>query len=96
VAGDVELVERVRKVLALGGLFLCRLNSTNDRNYGSVGHHEIEKNYYLVAGKPKRFFDQVEVEFLFASGWRVLTSVEEVIHRYAKPKVVWRIIAAAA
>jgi SAM-dependent methyltransferase len=91
----VELVERVRHVLAPGGLFLCRLNSTNDRNHGSIGHPAIEKNYYLVAGRPKRFFSQKEVELLFASGWRVRTLVEEVIHRYAMPKVVWRVVAAA-
>jgi SAM-dependent methyltransferase len=52
----VELVERVRDVLVPGGLLLCRLNSTNDRNYGSIGHPEIERNYYLVAGRAKRFF----------------------------------------
>jgi hypothetical protein len=68
----------------------------NDRNYGSIGHPEIEKNYYLVAGRPKRFFSQAEVEVLFASGWRVLTLAEEEIHRYAMPKVVWLVIAAAA
>lgn len=92
----VELVERIHDVLAPGGLLLCRLNSTDDRNYGSMGHPELEKNYYLVEGKPKRFFSQVEVEQLFSSGWRVLTTVEEVIHRYAEPKVVWHVVATAA
>ena len=33
-----QLVERLRDTLAPGGLLLCRLNSTNDRNHGSVGH----------------------------------------------------------
>jgi hypothetical protein len=72
------------------------LNSTNDRNHGSIGHPEIDKNYYLVAGRPKRFFSQPDVEVLFASGWRVETLVEEVIHRCVNPKVVWRVIATAA
>lgn len=92
----LDLFARVRQVIEPGGLFLCRLNSTKDRNHGAVGHPEIDENYYLVAGTPKRFFNQTEVERLFASGWRVLTLVEEEIHRYAMPKVAWRVIAAAA
>lgn len=92
----LDVVARIRQVLEPGGLFLCRLNSTNDRNYGSVGYPEIEKNYYLVAGRPKRFFSRAEVDVLFATGWRVLTLVEEEIHRYAMPKAVWRVIAGAA
>lgn len=92
----LDVVERIRLVLTPGGLFLCRLNSTNDRNHGSVGHPEIAKNYYLVGGNPKRFFSQADVELLFASGWHLRTLVEEVIHRYAEPKVVWRVIAEAA
>ena len=91
----LQLVERVHGVLAPGGLFLCRLNSTNDQNFGSIGHPGIEQNYYLVNGKPKRFFSQPEIERLFASGWSVRTLSEEVIHRYAKPKVVWQVVAAA-
>ena len=90
------LVERLRDVLTPGGLLLCRLNSTEDRNHGSVGHPEIERHYYRVEGSPKRFFDRADVELLFASGWHVRTLAEEVIHRYEMPKVVWRIVADAA
>ena len=49
----------------------------------------------MVSGKPKRFFSQADVECLFASGWQVRTLVEEVIHRYGTPKVVWRVVADA-
>ena len=87
------LVERIRDTLAPGGLLLCRLNSTDARNPGSMGHPQIERNYYMVSGTPKRFFSQADVESLFASGWRIRTLVEEVIHRYGMPKVVWRVVA---
>lgn len=33
----VALVHRVRSALAFGGVFLCRLNSTEDHNYGASG-----------------------------------------------------------
>jgi trans-aconitate methyltransferase len=88
-----QLVARLRNTLTPGGLLLCRLNSTNDRNHGSIGHPQIETNYFMVSGRPKRFFSQADVESLFASGWHVRTLVEEVIHRYEMPKVVWRVIA---
>ncbi len=58
----VALVHRVREVLRPGGLLLCRLNSTNDHNYGASGHVAIEEKYYSVNGEPKRFFDKPAIE----------------------------------
>ena len=54
---------------------------------------EIARNYYLVSGRPKRFFSQATWRVLFASGWQVRTLVEEVLHGYAMPKIVWRVVA---
>jgi SAM-dependent methyltransferase len=92
-AETVELVERIRRVLAADGLFVCRVNSTNDRNYGAVGHPEIDRHYYSVSGRTKRFFDRADVESLLATGWQARTLLEETIDRYGLPKVVWRVVA---
>ena len=73
-------------------MLLCRLNSTNDHNYGAVGYPRIEHNYYLVQGEPKRFFDQTSIEAVFAAGWRMLSVAERVIERYAHPKAVWEVV----
>lgn len=89
----VALFQRVRETLAPDGLFLCRLNSTRDVNFGAVGHPEIEANYFSVDGRPKRFFDRAAIDALFASGWRQLSCQETVIARYGRPKVVWEIVA---
>ena len=89
----VALVERIRELLLPAGLLLCRLNSTNDVHHGAVGHPEIEKDYYLVDGQPKRFFDRVAVEELFADGWHTLSLREQTVQRYARPKVLWEIVA---
>lgn len=89
----LALAGRIRATLALTGLLLCRLNSTNDRHYGAHGHAAIERNYYLVDGEPKRFFDRADVERLFATGWRVLHQEETVFRRYALPKAAWEVIA---
>jgi SAM-dependent methyltransferase len=88
----LALVERIFDLLSPAGLLLCRLNSTNDHHYGASGHPQIEPNYYLVDGEPKRFFDRADMHALFATGWRVLHREERIVHRYAKPKSVWEAV----
>ena len=88
------LVERVRRVLHPAGVLLCRLNSTNDHHFGASGHPEIEKDFYLVDGAPKRFFDRAAVDRLFSPGWRAISIEEKVIDRYDDPKAVWEVILA--
>lgn len=50
------IVDRVRLAQQPGGVLLCRLNSTDDRNFGADSSEEIEPGYMLVSGQPKRFF----------------------------------------
>lgn len=94
----IALVERIREALRPGstqgksGLLLCRLNSTNDHEFGASGHPEIEPQYFMVKGEPKRFFDRPAVERLFAGGWRVLGLEENIIHRYDRPKSAWEAV----
>jgi SAM-dependent methyltransferase len=85
------LVERIHNILRLGGVLLCRVNSTNDHNYGASGHPRIEDNYYSVDGEPKRFFDNAALNKLF-TGWRILAEEEMIIHRYDRPKVIWELV----
>jgi len=76
-----------------GGVLLCRLNSTNDHNYGASGHPAIEENFYSVHGKPKRFFNRQSVQELFSLGWRMLSAEELIIHKYPPhAKAVWEVI----
>jgi SAM-dependent methyltransferase len=89
----LALVQRIRSTLKPEGLLLCRLNSTHDHHYGASGHTKIDDNYYVVDGEPKRFFDRTTAEALFADGWHTLSIAEQVIDRYAKPKVVWELVA---
>ena len=86
------LVQRIRSVLRPGGLLLCRLNSTEDRHFGAQGHPEIEPNYYLVNGEPKRFFDRASVDALFAEGWNALSVEHFVTRKYVKPKALWEAV----
>lgn len=88
----VRLVERIRKVLRPGGLLLSRFNSTRDHHFGAQGHPMIETNFYLVDGQPKRFFDQAAIEALFDQGWQRHSLREQVVDRYAQPKMLWELV----
>ena len=76
----------------MGGVLLCRLNSTNDHNYGASGHPRIADDYFSVNGEPKRFFSRESIQQLFATGWRMLATEEMVIHKYAHLKVAWEVV----
>ncbi|MBK8321491.1 MAG: class I SAM-dependent methyltransferase [Betaproteobacteria bacterium] len=91
-ADTMALVARIREALRPGGLLLCRLNSTEDYHYGASGHPKIEDDYYLVEGEPKRFFDAVAVDRLFATGWRAISKEHYVTAKYANPKALWEIV----
>ena len=88
----VSIVNRVRLALRLGGVLVCRLNSTEDTNFGADGCEEIEPNYFLVNGQPKRFFDEIAVRRLFADGWNMIALEHVTTDKYQKPKAAWEVI----
>ncbi|MEP7156919.1 MAG: class I SAM-dependent methyltransferase, partial [Betaproteobacteria bacterium] len=88
----LALVSRIHATLPVGGLLFCRLNSVNDIHYGATGHALIEKNYFLVNGEPKRFFDESDVNRMFSAGWRRLHIEETIVHRYQHPKSAWEVV----
>lgn len=83
----------VRRVLRPGGLFLCRVNSVNDVNHGSVGFPEVEHHFYQYGDRTKRFFDRADIQSIFDTDWHLLACEELTIHRYREPKVVWEVVA---
>jgi SAM-dependent methyltransferase len=90
----VALFNRIHQTLRSGGLFVCRLNSTEDVNFGASGHAEIEPHYYLVDGQPKRFFDQASLVKLFCSGWKMLSMQHMFTGKYGKQKALWEVVCA--
>ena len=90
----VKIIGRIERVLMPGGVLFCRLNSTRDVYFGSQGHREIERNFYMVHGQSKRFFDHDDIQRLFR-GWRSLSLAEKVTYRFGMPKTVWEIVVGA-
>lgn len=82
----------VRRCLVPGGHLLARLNSTNDAHYAAAKKEEIERDFYLVAGSPKRLFDRGSVRELF-SGWVVEHAEERTTRRYGGEKTLWEVVA---
>jgi SAM-dependent methyltransferase len=90
-----EMVKEIRRVLAKGGMLLCRLNSTQDLHFGAVGHEQVEPDFYAVQqrfGDRKRFFDRKSVDALFDKGWKRVALAQTTIDRYQMPKTVWEIV----
>lgn len=86
------IVDRIRDCLKSGGLLICRLNSTEDQNFGAGSGMQIEENFFLVDGQPKRFFDRQAVDLLFAEGWRKLSVQHMTTRKYLKRKALWEIV----
>ena len=86
------LVARIRSALRPGGVLLCRLNSDQDHHFGASGHPEIESNFFMVKGEPKRFFNEAAITSLFAEGWNTLSLEHFVTKKYVRSKALWEVI----
>jgi ubiquinone/menaquinone biosynthesis C-methylase UbiE len=89
----VEVLEYVRRCLVPGGHLLARLNSTNDPYYAAARKEEIEPNFYIVNGSPKRLFDRDDVTALFSQGWKIVDVTERTTSRYGAEKTLWEVVA---
>ncbi len=89
----VEVLEDVGRCLVPGGHLLARLNSTNDPHYAAARKKEIEPNFYLIDGSPKRLFDRDDIVALFRPDWKMVDAVERTSNRYGNEKTLWEIVA---
>jgi SAM-dependent methyltransferase len=86
------IVQKIHSALQSKGVLLCRLNSTQDHNFGASGYPQLEPNFYLVKNEPKRFFDKACIELLFAKGWRIQSLEHFTTGKYVKEKALWEVI----
>lgn len=87
-----QVVFESSRILCDDGHILCRVNSTNDHNHGAGEGVPLEKNYYNVNGKLKRFFDKSLLEELFQN-WEITYIQETELDRFAKKKILWELAA---
>ena len=87
------IINRIDQTLTPGGIFICRVNSTEDYHFGASGYPEIEPNFYLVEGLKKRFFTEKDLKDLFSKDWKILSLSHKQINKYEHPKAIWELIA---
>jgi SAM-dependent methyltransferase len=89
------ILDEVRRVVRPGGVFVFRVNATDDVHFGALQGEELEPNYYHVPpdgrnNRPfKRFFDESSLRALLTPGWRIAHLAHRTISRYDTPKQVW-------
>lgn len=83
------IVAEIARVLMVGGILLCRLNSSEDINYGARESPALETGLVNVGGTAKRFFDKSSILELFAGHWAFIELQHKSIDRYTKTKHVW-------
>jgi ubiquinone/menaquinone biosynthesis C-methylase UbiE len=92
----LEILDEVRRCLQPHGHLLARFNSTRAPNYSTAEKQQIEDNFYLVGGMPKRLFDRASLDVLFENGWEMAEADERVTRRYGGEKLVWEVAARKA
>ena len=88
-----RILDDVRRCLKPGGHLLARFNSTRDPRYCAAEKQQIENNFYLVGGMPKRLFDRHDITMLFATGWDTPDAEERTTHGYGAKKLAWEVAA---
>ena len=86
------VVREIHRCLDASGRLLCRLNSTEDVNFGAESNPEIESGLYLVNDVPKRFFDRDDVERIFSDGWGILHLEKKTTLRASLRKHLWEVL----
>lgn len=91
----IALIAEARRVLQPGGIFVFRVNATDDHNFGAGQGEELEPNFYHVPpdgrnNRPyKRFFDAASIRALLTPGWHIEHLAHRTIYRYGEAKQVW-------
>lgn len=90
-------VAEVRRVLRPGGVFLFRVNATDDIHHGAGQGVELEPNYFTAApgswAEAKRFFNEASIREATRGLFAIEHLEHRTIHRYEQPKQVWECLA---
>lgn len=91
-----RIIEELHRVLADDGWLIARVNSTSDHGFQSVKDNiqkQIEKDYYIYHGIPRRYFRESSIRKFFSRGWKIDNLEEKKLMRYEKPKALWEFTA---
>ncbi len=81
------LTDEIYRVLKRNGIFLARVNSTNDTFY-LPNTEEIEENFFYNGNVYKRFFNEESIKSFFHK-FEFYHMEEKNVGKYDVPKVLW-------
>jgi ubiquinone/menaquinone biosynthesis C-methylase UbiE len=82
-----SIIKEIYRVLKIGGVLLCRVNSINELAGEEHTPIKIDNNFYRVGSKEKRYFDDSDVYYFFKD-FEVSNIATYIMYRYQDPKHV--------
>ncbi len=95
----LAVVAEVRRVLRPGGLFIFRVNASDDFNFAAGKGEEVEPGLFRVEGEPgrwsplKRFFDAGMVHAMVAGAFTIQRLEHRASDRNGVTKRIWECLA---
>ena len=88
-----QIIMELARILKNNGYCILRLSSINDTNYGALQGEYIEKNYYFVEKRKKRYFDEQDIREFFRD-WDILYLKEktEKLQRYEYERSFYEVL----
>ena len=89
-----QIIEELANISKPDGLLLLRVNSKSDQSlldFSINGKGMIEKDFFVVKGIPRRYFDEQNIKFFFSSFWKIITINEKMINYHGNNKKVWEV-----
>ena len=83
----IFLANEIYRVLKKNGIFIARVNSTNDKLY-IPNTNQLEENYFYNGEIYKRFFSEDSIKSFF-NKFSFYSIEEKDAGKYEKPKVLW-------
>lgn len=88
-----RVVDELYRVSKDKGVLIARVNSVNDIKHGSGVGVEVERCFYNMQGRLKRFFDKEMIYEVFKDRFVVGKAVETSTSKYTDEKNLWEIVA---
>lgn len=89
-----QIIKELASISKPDGLLLLRVNSKSDQSlldFSINGKERIEKDFFVVKGIPRRYFDEQNIQLFFSSFWKVITINEKMINYHGNNKRVWEV-----
>lgn len=82
----LNIISELKRILNKNGNLILKVNSVKEFENGESQGKQIEKNFFELNNKKKRFFDEDEIKRFFKD-WNIVSILENEMVKYYKPKV---------